>query len=139
MGHREPPCDPQLSAAKNHDCRHHPRGSVRRASGFVLTGNPEVIVVVRRISLATHHSQLIIMDDGKLTNVHPGLTLRLPADIFRTLPLPQLAATPTRCTRPAPCRMEHGLARGMQGSKSARVPMAPAAVNPSRRKTRLQL
>jgi len=24
------------------DCRHHPRGSVRRASGFVLTGNPEV-------------------------------------------------------------------------------------------------
>jgi hypothetical protein len=25
------------------DCRHHPRGSVRRASGFVLTGNPKVI------------------------------------------------------------------------------------------------
>jgi hypothetical protein len=32
-----------LSEAKNHDCRHHPRGSVRRASGFVLTGNSEVI------------------------------------------------------------------------------------------------
>ena len=30
-----------LSEAKNHDCRHHPRGSVRRASGFVLTGKPE--------------------------------------------------------------------------------------------------
>jgi len=27
-----------LSEAKNHDCRHHPRGSVRRASGFVLNG-----------------------------------------------------------------------------------------------------
>ena len=32
-----------LSEAKNHHCRHHPRGSVRRASGFVLTGKPEVI------------------------------------------------------------------------------------------------
>ena len=32
-----------LSETKNHDCRHHPRGSVRRASGFVLTGNSEVI------------------------------------------------------------------------------------------------
>ena len=32
-----------LSEAKNHDCQHHPRGSVRRASGFVLTGYPEVI------------------------------------------------------------------------------------------------
>ena len=31
-----------LSEVKNHDCRPHPRGSVRRASGFVLTGNPEV-------------------------------------------------------------------------------------------------
>jgi hypothetical protein len=27
-----------LSEAKNHGCRPHPRGSVRRASGFVLTG-----------------------------------------------------------------------------------------------------
>ena len=32
-----------LSEAKNHDCRHHPRGSVRRASGFVLTGQQEVM------------------------------------------------------------------------------------------------
>ena len=32
-----------LSEAKNHGCRPHPRGSVRRASGFVLTGKPEVI------------------------------------------------------------------------------------------------
>ena len=31
-----------LSEAKNHGCRPHPRGSVRRASGFVLTGYPEV-------------------------------------------------------------------------------------------------
>jgi len=33
-----------LSEAKNHGCRPHLRGSVRRASGFVLTGNPEVKV-----------------------------------------------------------------------------------------------
>jgi hypothetical protein len=32
-----------LSGAKNHGCRTHPRGSVRRPSGFVLTGNPELI------------------------------------------------------------------------------------------------
>ena len=32
-----------LSEAKNHGCRPHPRGSVRRASGFVLTGYPEVM------------------------------------------------------------------------------------------------
>jgi hypothetical protein len=32
-----------LSEVKNHDCRPHPRGSVRRASGFVLTGKTEVI------------------------------------------------------------------------------------------------
>lgn len=32
-----------LSEAKNHGCRPHPRGSVRRASGFVLTGKLEVI------------------------------------------------------------------------------------------------
>jgi hypothetical protein len=31
-----------LSEAKNHGCRPHPRGSVRRASGFVLTGKPVV-------------------------------------------------------------------------------------------------
>jgi hypothetical protein len=28
--------------AKNHGCRSHSRGSVRRASGFVLTAHPEV-------------------------------------------------------------------------------------------------
>src|SRR6266700_7069802 len=54
MGHREPPCDPQLSAAKNHDCRHHPRGSVRRASGFVLTGYTEVIVAKSNFTFAAH-------------------------------------------------------------------------------------
>jgi hypothetical protein len=31
-----------LSDGNHHSCRPHPRGSVRRASGFVLTGNPEV-------------------------------------------------------------------------------------------------
>jgi hypothetical protein len=36
-----------LSEAKNHGCRPHPRGSVRRASGFVLTGNTEVIELLR--------------------------------------------------------------------------------------------
>jgi hypothetical protein len=30
-----------LSEAKNHSCRPHSRGSVRRASGFVLTGYSE--------------------------------------------------------------------------------------------------
>ena len=33
-----------LSEAKNHGCRPHLRGSVRRASGFVLTGNPNLIL-----------------------------------------------------------------------------------------------
>jgi len=32
-----------LSEAKNHGCRPHLRGSVRRASGFVLTGKREVV------------------------------------------------------------------------------------------------
>jgi len=35
----------KLSEAENQDCRHHLRGSVRRASGFVLTVNPSYIVV----------------------------------------------------------------------------------------------
>jgi len=35
-----------LSEAKNHGCRPHPRGSVRRASGFVLTGDSEVMFTV---------------------------------------------------------------------------------------------
>jgi len=38
----------KLSELKIKDCRHHPRGSVRRASGFVLTGKPEVIPQERR-------------------------------------------------------------------------------------------
>jgi len=33
-----------LSEAEYHGCRPHPRRSVRRASGFVLTRNPEVMV-----------------------------------------------------------------------------------------------
>ena len=31
-----------LSDEEYHDCRPHARGSVRRTSGFVLTGKPEV-------------------------------------------------------------------------------------------------
>src|ERR1700693_214776 len=43
MGHRDDLLVTlNLSEAKNHGCRPHPRGSVRRASGFVLTGKPEV-------------------------------------------------------------------------------------------------
>jgi len=34
----------KLSEPKNQDCRPHPRGSVRRASGFVLTGKLEVVL-----------------------------------------------------------------------------------------------
>src|SRR5712692_5410763 len=43
MGHRDLLVTHNLSDDKHHDCRPHARGSVRRASGFVLTGNPEVI------------------------------------------------------------------------------------------------
>src|SRR6266702_1014427 len=44
MGHRDNLLVTlNLSGSNNHDCRPHPRGSVRRASGFVLTGNPEVM------------------------------------------------------------------------------------------------
>ena len=32
-----------LSELKIKDCRHHPRASVRRASGFVLTGYSSII------------------------------------------------------------------------------------------------
>src|ERR1039457_6434865 len=43
MGHRDNLLVTlNLSGAKNHGCRPHPRGSVRRASGFVLTGKSEV-------------------------------------------------------------------------------------------------
>jgi len=42
MGHRDLLVTHKLSEAENQDCRYHPRGSVRRASGFVLTGDPEV-------------------------------------------------------------------------------------------------
>ena len=40
-----------LSEAKNHGCRPHRRGSVRRASGFVLTGYSDPIVATPRRSL----------------------------------------------------------------------------------------
>src|SRR2546425_1853100 len=44
MGHRDGLLMTlNLSEAKNHGCRPHLRGSVRRASGFVLTGYAEVI------------------------------------------------------------------------------------------------
>ncbi|MBV9482060.1 MAG: hypothetical protein JO249_15115 [Acidobacteria bacterium] len=33
----------KLSELKIKNCRYHPRGSVRRASGFVLTGHSEVV------------------------------------------------------------------------------------------------
>jgi hypothetical protein len=54
-----------LSEAKNHGCRPHPRGSVRRASGFVLTGNSEVIrarsrVVVRDYPSAFLQSEIVV-------------------------------------------------------------------------------
>ena len=44
MGHRDNLLVTlNLSGSNNHGCRPHPRGSVRRADGFVLTSNPEVI------------------------------------------------------------------------------------------------
>src|SRR5580700_12157677 len=42
MGHRDLLVTQNLSDGEHHSCRPHPRGSVRRASGFVLTGNSEV-------------------------------------------------------------------------------------------------
>ena len=41
MGHRDLLVTHNLSERKYHHCSHHPRGSVRRASGFVLTGNSD--------------------------------------------------------------------------------------------------
>src|SRR5215469_962568 len=41
MGHRDLLVTHTLSEAEYHGCRPHPRRSVRRASGFVLTSNPE--------------------------------------------------------------------------------------------------
>jgi len=49
MGHRDLLVTHNLSDDEHHDCRPHPRGSVRRASGFVLTGISE---------LATWHSEI---------------------------------------------------------------------------------
>jgi hypothetical protein len=43
MGHRDLLVTQNLSDGEHHSCRPHPRGSVRRARGFVLTGKPEVI------------------------------------------------------------------------------------------------
>src|SRR5215475_14444196 len=43
MGHRDLLVTHNLSDGEHHCCRPHSRGSVRRASGFVLTGNPELI------------------------------------------------------------------------------------------------
>ena len=44
MGHRDLLVTHNLSEGKNHERRLYLRGSVRRASGFVLTGKPEVNV-----------------------------------------------------------------------------------------------
>jgi len=44
----QPPWDPQFIWAKNQGCRSHPRVRVRRASGFVLTGQAEVTFHVFR-------------------------------------------------------------------------------------------
>src|ERR1019366_5694026 len=52
MGHRDLLVTHNLSDGEHYDCRPHPRGSVRRASGFVLTGHSEVIVVTRRLQCA---------------------------------------------------------------------------------------
>src|SRR3989442_12521647 len=41
MGHRDLLVTHNLSDGERHDCRPHPRGSVRRTSGFVLTAHPD--------------------------------------------------------------------------------------------------
>jgi hypothetical protein len=43
MGHRDLLVTHNLSEGKNHERRLYLRGSVRRASGFVLTGKPSLI------------------------------------------------------------------------------------------------
>jgi len=46
MGHRDLLVTHNLSDGKCHYCWPHPRGSVRRASGFVLTGYSEEILLL---------------------------------------------------------------------------------------------
>jgi hypothetical protein len=51
-----------LSEAKNHSCRPHSRGSVRRASGFVLTGKSETSSLKTRtgdLGLMTQKSPVV--------------------------------------------------------------------------------
>ena len=67
-----------LSEAKNHGCRPHVRGSVRRASGFVLTGKQEVIAVIDYSAPSSVH--LLIFSSarrsiGLLILIRPGLRL----------------------------------------------------------------
>ena len=43
MGHRDLLVTHNLSDGEYHDCRPHPRASVRRTSGVVLTGKPDLM------------------------------------------------------------------------------------------------
>ena len=63
-----------LSEAKNHDCRPHSRGSVRRASGFVLTGNPDGILLKLALMKAKPRTSATMPGDALLTtDEHLGL------------------------------------------------------------------
>src|SRR5438045_1718563 len=56
MGHRDLLVTQNLSDAKHHSYRPHLRGSVRRASDFVLTGYAEVTWPARKIHIYVHGS-----------------------------------------------------------------------------------
>jgi len=63
MGHRDDLLVTlTLSEGKNHEPRPYPRGSVRRPSGFVLTGKPETIDLTMRtgdLCLASQKSPFV--------------------------------------------------------------------------------
>src|SRR6266566_8730052 len=68
MGHRDGLLMTlNLSEAKNHGCRPHLRGSVRRASGFVLTGIAEVaqVVFVRKSMVEVQYLRTTITNEQR--------------------------------------------------------------------------
>src|ERR1700728_143439 len=81
MGHRDGLLMTlNLSEAKNHGCRPHPRGSVRRASGFVLTGYP--VVRVEKPTPITNPWSLVSITSG-LPTIRPKHRLEITSHIDR--------------------------------------------------------
>jgi len=82
MGHRDLLVTHNLSDGEHHCCRPHSRGSVRRASGFVLTGNPSVEKLKLQTRdptsvLPTIRPQRIRAETSRLPRLAVGLDNRL--------------------------------------------------------------